>query len=244
MIVAFFLLITAANCIAQSPELTILLDPAVKSETVEVQYMLEGKFGGFGSFVQKQPGLHEVRISTLVDNIPADAIKFFIWAPGCRMAAFAIYFAKPELAQREYSCVPLSNVILAGNAPKKLLTPGTEVALVYVADWACNFFGLNDCMIPTILLPTIRPNTDGSFRIELPDFSSDPIASQSFGGAVWQVHLREKNSVTPLQPQNLSFRAFANGLRIASSYPEILEFEGVKPDGLAPKPQNHDATQR
>jgi hypothetical protein len=154
------------------------------------------------------------------------------------------YFAKPELAQREYSCVPLSNVILAGNAPKKLLTPGTEVALVYVADWACNFFGLNDCMIPTILLPTIRPNTDGSFRIELPDFSSDPIASQSFGGAVWQVHLREKNSVTPLQPQNLSFRAFANGLRIASSYPEILEFEGVKPDGLAPKPQKHDATQR
>ena len=58
---------------------SLLLDPVIKSETVEVQYMLEGKFGGFGGFVEKQSGLHEVRISTSVGNIPADAIKLVMW---------------------------------------------------------------------------------------------------------------------------------------------------------------------
>ena len=92
-------------------------------------------------------------------DIPADAIKLVMWVPGCRMAAFAVYFAKPESAQRTYSCVPLSNVSLVGRVPKKLLTARTEVELVYLADWACNFFGLNDCMIPTILLPTVHPDS-------------------------------------------------------------------------------------
>ena len=119
MIAATFLCMTAVRCLAEAPQLTILLDPVIKSETVEVQYMLEGKFGGFGGFVEKQSGLHEVRISTSVGNIPADAIKLVMWVPGCRMAAFAVYFAKPESAQRTYSCVPLSNVILVGRVPKE-----------------------------------------------------------------------------------------------------------------------------
>lgn len=244
MIAAIVLCMTAVRCLAEAPQLTILLDPVIKSETVEVQYMMEGKFGGFGGFVEKQTGLHEVRISTSVGNIPADAIKLLMWVPGCRMAAFAIYFAKRESEQRSYSCVPLSNVILIGWVPKELLTPGTEVEFAYLANWACNFFGLNDCMIPTILLPRIRPDSDGSFQIQLPDFSSDPIASQSVGGAAWQVFLREKNGVTLLRPKSPAFRTFANGLGFTSTYPEKLEFEDIKPDGLSPEHQDPGASSR
>ena len=45
-------------------------------------------------------------------------------------------------------------------------------------------------------------------------------------------------------PKSPAFRTFANGLRFASTYPEKLEFEDIKPDGLSPEPQNPDASSR
>ena len=228
MIAAFLLWVTAPHLLAQSSEFTILLDPVIKSERVELHYILQGGFGGYGNGFEKMPGLNAIRIPTMVSDAPANAIKLFIWAPGCRMAAFQIYFLKPESVERSYVCVPLSTTTLIGKVPKALLTPASEVVVTYLASWACDFFGLKDCMVPHIVLPTVRPDADGTFRLELPDFSADPIASQSVGGAEWHVHLRGKTT-SVIEPQNEAFRSPAHGLKIAPSYQENLVFVIVNP---------------
>jgi hypothetical protein len=205
--------------------MTILLDPAVKSETVQIEYMLEGKFGGFGSVIREDSGVSSYDIPAVVNGMPAEKIKFFVWAPGCRIALFDISFRDSQPVKRSYVCVPLGTTELVGKLPRELVNSNNrDVAVFYVANWACQFFGLKDCMVPMIALGTVRPDDEGAFRIELPDFSADPIASQSVGGgAEVQLQFQGSNTVL-LQPQLVDFRTATHALKIAPRYPESLQF--------------------
>ncbi len=209
--------------------MSVLLDPAIKSETVQIEYMLVGTFGGYGGFVRSRSGLSVYDIPIVVDSARAEDIKFFIWAPGCRMAAFDISLLGAAAVQRTYACVPSGTTTLAGMVPKELVTSSSEITVAYVAHWSCDFFGLKDCMVPTMSLGTIRPDADGVFRIELPDFSDDPVASQSAGGAEFLVQFRDANTM-PLQPENLDFRTATHGLKIAHKYPANLQFLALSPE--------------
>ena len=106
-----------------------------------------------------------------------------------------------------------------------------EVRIDYMASWACRFFGLADCAVPQIELGTVKPDVDGAFEIELPDFSSDPISSDSEGGAELQLVLREVktgNLAAFLEPEMGMLRTPGNALKIVPSYPQNLFFSARK----------------
>lgn len=74
----FFLLsvstMTAQSGTASEPEelrISVLLDPTVHSEAVDVRYKMVGDFGGYYSFVRPQPDVHQYPIPASFENKPA-----------------------------------------------------------------------------------------------------------------------------------------------------------------------------
>jgi hypothetical protein len=235
--VAAAVLLVAANGLAQTapqlPNVTITLPPDVPSEKVWVQYVLYGPFGASGSDVARKVGSQLLQIRAAVGSRPAEQIKMFVWAPGCKIETFEMPIQKFSDIQESFSCSPLSTVALVGQISGTYLhgKKSAEVRVDYLAPWACNFFGLVDCMVPQLSLGTANPDDRGVFQIEIPDFSADPISSDSENGAELQVVLREVktwNLIAFLEPELQTLRTPGGGLKVVPSFPQNLVFSARK----------------
>jgi hypothetical protein len=113
-------------------------------------------------------------------------------------------------------------------SPASLLSnKDATVSVDYMAGWACRFFGFVDCMVPQISLGTAKPDDEGVFKIELPDFSVDSDVSDRDDGTNLQLILRDSktyNIVAFLQPESETLRTRSGGLRILTSYPQNVVF--------------------
>jgi hypothetical protein len=159
---------------------------------------------------------------------PAGEIKLFAWAPGCRIETFDIPLQALD-AQESYSCTPLSTVTLVGQIDDATLArrKRAEIHVDYLAGWACDFFGLADCMVPQISLGTANVDANGGFEIDLPNFAADPIASDSKFRSQFQLVLREVKTWNPiafLSPESRMLRTPGGALRPATSYPQLMGF--------------------
>jgi hypothetical protein len=96
-------------------------------------------------------------------------------------------------------------------------------------------------MVPQFGVAVAKPNADGFFEVELPDFTSDPIADDKkrWGGFTgeFRVVLRETktwNPIASLRVELSDFRTPGGRLKIMAAYPSDLVFIGEIPDqGIA-----------
>jgi hypothetical protein len=209
---------------AQLPKVSITLMPDVPYEKVFGHYVLYGSFGAHGGFVQK-PGSRTLQIPVVVEGKPASQIKMFIGAPGCRMATFDIPILNLLDTQESFSCSPAPTVTLVGQiSPASLLrNTNATVSVDYMAGWACRFFGFADCMVPQTSFGTAKPDAEGIFKIELPDFSLDSNASDSDDGQDLQLILRDAktyNILAFLEPESEALRTASGNVRISAFYPQ------------------------
>ncbi|MGA2217761.1 MAG: hypothetical protein ABSG51_06735 [Terracidiphilus sp.] len=100
-----------------------------------------------------------------------------------------------------------------------------EVHVEYLAFWTHDFFGVADGMVMSIDAGTVTPARDGSFEIEVPDFS----AQSSRGEGTFQLTLRQRKGgkmIARLKPGDEDGKAF--GLEVRSDYPQVIQFTGEK----------------
>jgi hypothetical protein len=230
--VAALILFSAITAFTQtaldSPKFTVAFQSGVPLEKVWVQYVLYGPFGAHGDFV-RDPVPQVLQVPTVVEGKHARQIKMIVWAPGCRMSTFDFPLKQSSDDQESFSCSPVPTVTLVGRISPAIKLPKKEIAISvdYVAGWACNFFGLSDCMVPQIPLGMTPPDPDGAFQIEVPDFSVDPIASDLECGTHLQLTLHEAKSfnvIAFLEPESDPPRTNGNSLKISSFYPQNLVF--------------------
>jgi|CZKJ01.1.fsa_nt_gi hypothetical protein len=217
---------------AQLPKVSITLMPDVPYEKVFGQYVLYGPFGAHGGFVRK-PSSRTLQIPVVVEGKPASQIKMFIGAPGCKMATFDIPILNLLDTQESFSCSPVPTVTLVGRiSPASLLrNKDATVSVDYMAGWACRFFGFADCMVPQISFGTAKPDAEGIFKIELPDFSAESNASDSDDSTDLQLILRDAktyNILAFLEPESETLRSASGNLRISSFYPQNVVFAARK----------------
>ncbi len=211
----------------------VVLLGGVPSEKVHVNYVLYGPFGASGGFTTPTPDSLSYPIPTSVEGKPAERIKGFIWASGCKIATFDSSLLDLSDLQEYFVCTPLATVMLLGRIPITALKKEEplEIRFDYMASWACRFFGFADCAVPQIEIGTVKPDADGAFEIELPDLSADPISSESEGGAELQLVLREVrtgNLVAWLEPESKILLTAGGALKIAPFYPQNLLFAARK----------------
>ena len=211
----------------------IFLPPNIPAEKIEIRYALYGVFGAYGGFVESRIDSASVEIPLAVDGKSANEIKAFAWAPGCRVATFDIKVDGLDL-QKVYSCDPAPNVLLRGQIREAELLhrAGIEVSVGYLAHWACEFFGFNDCMVPGFSVGATAVDSGGTFELELPDFYSDPACTGPALSSTFQLWLREvktKNPVARLIPESNTLRTPGGELESASAYPNPTTFVANKP---------------
>ena len=240
VLILFLLNLSAAAQIVQrGPKVVVTLPVEVPSDKIDLQGYLYGTFGAFGiERVRLAQDMRSLEIETAVQGKVADRLKLLAWAPGCKIATFDIPI-QPADVQEFFSCNALSTVTLTGRISASSLPQNehAEIDVRYLAHWACDFFGLGDCLVPMILIGTATPDRDGRFEVGLPDFAADDASSRA-GGAEFDFMLREirtGNVIAWLWPESPSLRSLG-GLKPASSYPRPMIFDVRKPAGSNSEP--------
>lgn len=229
-IFAFILLVLLALPAAarvHDQKVSILLPTSFKK--MYAYYFLYGSFGASGEATDKKPDPPILEISPFVEKKLAVELKLFIWIPGCQIEKFDFKIVKDVNVVDTFNCKPLPTVRLTGLIadPQLLNKKPAEVHVDYLASWACVFFGLADCMVPQAPLGTVKPDADGVFQIDLPDFAVDPGFRDSIDGVEFQFALRETetwNVAAFLQPEIQELRTPDHNLKSVSTYPQPVLF--------------------
>ncbi len=164
-------------------------------------------------------------------EIPAatDRFKALVWAPGCKMQEFDVPVEKVDI-ELKFVCDPLKTVAFFGRVKSVNIGGSTTISANYMALGTCVRMDTSKesdlhCGGPQIVgIATAKVATDGSFKIELPDFSADPIAS---GDPTAEIEFRLDPSTLPtrlLRPESSSSPQFA----VAPSYPVEVSFVPVE----------------
>lgn len=213
----------------QATTVSIVLPKEVKSETVQIHYFMSGSFGGYGSYVGSKPDLRSYQIDAAVEGRAAQSIKILVYARGCRFQTFVLDLSENQNLEEQFVCEPLSTIKLTGQVPAELVENGNaEVVAIYSAYWAHEFFGITDGFVTQLKLATAKPDANGYFEMEIPDFSADMHASSFEPSATLELGLRDSKTLNPiarnLEPELPEFRTQTNALRIQPTYPAGMRF--------------------
>jgi hypothetical protein len=155
-----------------------------------------------------------------------DRFMALVWAPGCKMKEFDVPVGNSDI-ELHFACDPLKTVTFLGRVKSVDIGGATTISANYMAFGTCVWMdaptdlSVIHCGGPQIVRIGIADvATDGTFRMELPDFSSDPVVS---GDSTAEIEFR-LNNTTLLRPESSEGSWFG----IAASYPARATFVPVE----------------
>jgi hypothetical protein len=214
---------------AALPTVSISLPAHIPSETVQIRYLMSGSFGGYSGYVEPKPGQTGYEIEASVGGEPAKSIKVLVYAPGCGFRTFESELARTSNSALRFFCESLPQIKIAGRIPSNLIrNEDTELNVRYIAFWGNRFFGILDGPVTEFQLATTRLDPDGSFLVDITDFSADKIASSYQEGSSLNLLLRDSKTLNliafNLSPEDAEYQSEIHRLRILPSYPSGIKF--------------------
>jgi hypothetical protein len=212
-----------------SPTVSISLPTDIPSEAVQIRYFMVGSFGGYGGFIEPRANQKDYEFDASTQGKPANSIKILVYATGCKIQTFDLDLTRVLNAKERFVCELLSQIRIDGEIPSDLLHhENAELNVSYMAFWASRFFGIADGAVTEFQVAKTMPDPDGSFRVDIPDFSADNTGFAYPGGASLRFTLRDSKTLNPialnLSPEQAEYQSETHQLRILSSYPIGLKF--------------------
>jgi len=259
ILVVFFALpgITQVNQNVHNVKIVIAND--VSLDNVDAEYVLFGSFGNQERSVRAKPDQRFVEVNPFVNGILAEKLKIFIWVPGCEIRTFDVAIPQDPAVQQAFTCKPLGTVRLTGQVIDMDLLRPAEIQVEYFANWGCQFFELENCVVPAFPIGTAKMDGQGIFQIDLPDFARDPTLAKATpdfirdppwpnatDGAAFQFtleQLKPTHRIVHLQPKEYELQWEGDGLTPATSYPQPVLFiqdENIEPEEIRDEYSNWD----
>src|SRR5262249_24637842 len=207
----------------QGDTFTIVVDAPTLAKDVQVRYRFTDELEGHQSSVADSTDDSKIVIKTRFQEKSARSFKAIAYAPGCQFVTIDVGDLAASKRLAEFQCHKLPTTQLTGRVNVSGFG-GRElkVEVLYQIDWAGQFYGLHSVSVSPLFLTKADVGSDGSFDLEVPDFSADPIwqslshnSTLSFSISYMQDGAR---IAMPLQPSSLSTGA---KLKVAATYPEI-----------------------
>jgi hypothetical protein len=205
---------------------TIAVAPPISTKDVQVRYVLNGNPQIQQSSTFARPEDQRILIKNSADAMPAKSIRAIVFAPGCQFATIKADDLAAGSRQAEFQCQKLSTTPLHGKADTASLSGrDLQVEALYLCNWAGQFFGVQGLAISPFSVAKARVENDGSFALDLPDFSADPLWANVSHNATLMFFLVDASTGAHLArlsaPGNISRRG---ALKIAASYPAEIQF--------------------
>jgi hypothetical protein len=154
---------------------TIVVAKPTIAKDVQVRYFFTGEFGGYGSSISDPVAGNKVVIKTGVEGKSAKTFKAIVFAPGCQFVTITVDDLNASNRQGDFQCQKLPTVQLHGRVDRlQLGQRDLQVEALYVCDWAMSYFGIADGSVSPLSLGQVSLAADGSFTLEVPDFTADP----------------------------------------------------------------------
>jgi len=205
---------------------TISVAEPTSPKDVQVRYFLSGDPAVQQSSSIAKPDDNRIVVKTGVEGKPARGFRAIVYAPGCQFVTISADDLAASTRQSDFQCQKLSTTPLHGRADiAKFAGRDLQVEALYVCGWAGQFFGMPGLAISPLSVARARVENDGSFAMELPDFSADPLWGSLSHNATLMFFLVDPASGAHLArlsaPRDLSR---GGALKVAPSYPAEIPF--------------------
>ena len=211
------------------PQISITVPASVNSESLQGEYFQYGSSVTSFGYVIAKPNVSEYAIDAAVKGNPASRAKIVIYANGCQTQRFFVT-VKEVATSREFECKPLPSVALDGVVVPFEGFSGRDVQIevTYMALWVADFFRvLRDAPATTFTVATAIPRSDGSFHVDLPDFTQDANEQAAGPGLKGEFNLilRERHTGHVLAFLRQTDSSPTGSLPLQASYPSVIRFE-------------------
>lgn len=205
---------------------TISVAAPISAKDVQVRYFLNGDPTVQQSSSIAKPDDQRIEVKTGADGKPAKSFRAIVFAPGCQFLTVQADDLASSKRQADFQCQKLSTAPLSGRADvSRFAGRDLQVEALYVCGWAGQFFGMPGIAISPFSVAKGKVEADGSFTIDLPDFSTDPTWANLSHNATLMLNLVDVKTgerVARLSaPGNVSRKG---ALKVAASYPPDLQF--------------------
>jgi hypothetical protein len=201
---------------------TISVAPPITAKDVQVRYFLTDESGVRWSSTAAAAGNDKLLIHADSAGRTPKTFNAIAYAPGCQFVTFTAEDLASSTRQGDFQCQKLPTVELRG---KVALPPGGQVLQVesmYVVRWAGKFFSVPGLSISPLAVTKATVDADGSFVMDLPDFTNDPLWSSLSNNATLMFFLTDQASghrVAGLKAPAALSRG--GNLKVAATYPEV-----------------------
>jgi hypothetical protein len=216
----------AAQTNASDDVFTISVAAPTSARDVQVRYFLNGDPTVQESSSIAKPDDQRITVKTGTQTKPPKGFRAIIFAPGCQFATIQADDLAAGNRQADFQCQKLSTVPLSGKADTSRFS-GREmqVEALYVCGWAGQFFGSPGLAMSPFSVGKAKVETDGTFSLELPDFSADPLWKDLSHNATLTLFLVDAATGEHLAQLSAPSALSRKGaLKVAASYPAQIEF--------------------
>ena len=229
LIFALFLAVpicVAAQTNASDDVFTISVAAPTSARDVQIRYFLNGDPTVQESTSIAKPDEQRITVKTGTQAKPIKSFRAIVFAPGCQFATIQADDLAASNRQADFQCQKLSTVPLSGKADiSRFAGRNMQVEALYVCGWAGQFFGMPGLAISPFSVGKGKVESDGTFALELPDFSGDPLWKNLSHNATLMLSLVDASTGEHLAqlsaPGALSRRG---ALKVAASYPAQIQF--------------------
>ena len=205
---------------------TINVAAPVSPKDVQVRYLLGGDPAVQQSSSIAKPDDARILVKTGAEGKPARSFRAIVYSPGCQFSTIKADDLSASTRQAAFQCQKLSTTPLHGKTDvSRFAGKELQVEALYVCNWAGQFFGVPGMAISPLSVSKTKVDTDGTFTMDLPDFSGDPLWNSLSHNATLMFSLVDGatgEQVARLSaPRDLGRRG---ALKVAASYPAEIQF--------------------
>ena len=216
----------AAQTNASDDIFTISVAAPTSARDVQIRYFLSGDPTVQQSSSIAKPDEQRITVKTGTQGKPAKSFRAIVFAPGCQFATIQADDLAAGNRQADFQCQKLSTLPLSGKADiSGFYGRAMQVEALYVCGWAGQFFGSPGLAISPFSVGKAKVESDGTFALELPDFSADPLWKNLSHNATLTLFLVDASTGEHLAQLSAPGALSRKGaLKVAASYPPQIEF--------------------
>jgi hypothetical protein len=173
-----------------------------------------------------KPDEQRITVKAGTQAQPAKSFRAIVFAPGCQFATIQADDLAAGNRQADFQCQKLSTVPLSGKADISSLSGrDMKVEALYTCAWAGQFFGTPGLAMSPFSVGKAKVESDGTFALELPDFSADPLWKNLSHNATLTLFLVDASTGEHLAELSAPAALSRKGaLKVAASYPAQIQF--------------------